>query len=248
MQLRVRIRRAAGIGVITGWALSLSCAVPAASLSLKDGRILDGKLVLLAGIAENPLNATNQNAPNVRRLVMIDDDLRRTFVPKFQVASIREADSAEVLEKIRVPQRTAIAGARIGHVGDIVQITSFDDWGRRTFSMSSEAGQLDVIQGITLITPRWTKVEGIATKRPFVWDYRMATSAIPRETLNHVLRRQIDPKNLNQRNQLVRLFLQAERYQDAQKGTGRSHSRLSGAGGVEEDGARVGPTSCPPDR
>lgn len=217
MPTGVRGRHCAGILLLSGL-LACTCGPAlAASISLKDGRILDGKLALLSGIADNPMNAANGNAPNVRRILMVDDDLRRTFVPKVQAAAVNEADSGEVLEKIRVFQRVAAAGARIGHVGDIVNVTPWDEFGRRIFSMSSEGGQLDVIQGITLITPRWTKVEGIASKRPFVWDYRMATSSIPRETLNHVLRKQIDPKNLNQRNQLVRLFLQSERYQDAQK-------------------------------
>lgn len=217
MPMSICGRRCIAILLFGGLSLWHCGSARAASISLKDGRLLDGKLALLSGIADNPMNAANQNAPNVRRILLVDDDLRRTFVPKVQAAAIREADSSEVLEKIRVSQRVAATGARIGHVGDIVNITPWDEWGRRTFSMSSEGGQLDVIQGITLITPRWTKAEGIASKRPFVWDYRMATSSIPRETLNHVLRKQIDPKNLNQRNQLVRLFLQSERYQDAQK-------------------------------
>ena len=44
----------------------------------------------------------------------------------------------------------------------------------------------------------------------------MATSSIPRDVLEKVLSRQIDPKNFEQRTRLVRLFLQAERFNDAE--------------------------------
>jgi predicted esterase/tetratricopeptide (TPR) repeat protein len=43
----------------------------------------------------------------------------------------------------------------------------------------------------------------------------IATSSIPREQLSRILYRALDPKNPDQRLRIVRLYLQAERYQDA---------------------------------
>ncbi len=44
---------------------------------------------------------------------------------------------------------------------------------------------------------------------------RIRTSSLPRETLNKILMRRIDPQDSAQRLQVVRLYLQAERYRDA---------------------------------
>ncbi len=185
-------------------------------ITLKDGRVLEGTVATLGEMANDPTKGTNQNQPGFTPIVMVDDDLRRTYVPNKQVAQVNVAGHRKI-EKIRIPQRVVTSGARIGHVGDVLAITPFDAYGRRTFSMSSEIGRLDVIQGITLITPLWTKVEGlVAGKQPFVWDCRLATSSIPRETLNAIVARQIDPKNIDQRRLVSKLFLQAERFTDAQ--------------------------------
>ena len=51
------------------------------------------------------------------------------------------------------------------------------------FSMRTAKGPLDIVQGITELTPQWTKVEGIN----HVWDMRMATSSIPFDTLKQIL-------------------------------------------------------------
>ena len=54
--------------------------------------------------------------------------------------------------------------------------------------MQTRDGPLAVVQGITEITPLYTKIEGLTGgPRPIVWDMRMATSSIPRETLEQVL-------------------------------------------------------------
>ncbi len=45
---------------------------------------------------------------------------------------------------------------------------------------------------------------------------RIATSSIPRKKLSEILAHYVDPKNVDQRKNVVRLYLQAERYQDAQ--------------------------------
>ena len=132
---------------------------------------------------------------------------------------IDEVDTGEVGERIAVRQIVARTGSKVNRVGPIIKISPFDEHGRRTFTMLTNKGPLDVIQGITLITPLYCKVEGLVTskKTPLIWDLRLATSSIPRETLHAILSHAIDPKNLEQRLKIVRLFLQQERYLDAQK-------------------------------
>ena len=198
------------------WALaSVAAIAKGAVIQLKDGRQLEGAVVLLGGLADNPLKNMNPEAAGDQRILMLDNQLTRTFVPKARAAAINEA-GGERFEKIDVRQTVAIAGARIGHVGDIIKVTPWDEFGRRTFSMNSEIGQLDVIQGITAITPHWTRVEGLNEQAAVRLGLPPCDQFHPRDVLQKVLSRQTDPKNFEERTRLVRLFLQAERFGDAQ--------------------------------
>ena len=187
----------------------------ASTILLKDGRTLRGRIGQTAGMAENPLQPSSDGPQSIR---FVDDDLRRVFVPTFRIANILEADRGEVPERIRIDQHIARRGSRVQRVGPIVKITPFNDFGRRTLTMMTDKGELDVIQGITMITPQWTKVEGMQTssRQPLVWDMRIATSSIPTETLEAVIAKAINHENLEQRLKVVRLLIQTERYKDAQ--------------------------------
>ena len=82
--------------------------------------------------------------------------------------------------------------------------------------MHSSKGRVDIVQGITEVTPLFTKVEGLQTiDNAYIWDMRVATSSIPRDVLTKVLLRQINPLNANERLRLVRLYMQSERFDDA---------------------------------
>lgn len=203
-----------GRGALAALLIAACGSLPAAAaeIVLKDGRVLRGRVGLAPGLAEKPqLARPEQGAPIPQLVVIIDDDLRRRFVPKRQIAEVREGVQGEVLEKFKIKQAVRDVGSRVQDVGVIERIEPFDEYGRRTFTMSSDKGPVAIFQGITEITPLWTKVEGLN----YVWDLRLATSSIPRDALDRILRRQIDPRNVEQRLQLARLYLQSERYQDA---------------------------------
>jgi pimeloyl-ACP methyl ester carboxylesterase len=191
-------------------------AADASTITLKDGRVLVGRVGKTTGLADNPLAKDNGDSAGI---VFVDDDLRRRFFPLFWIRSVDEANTGEAPERINVRQHVATDGGQIRRVGPVVRITPFDNFGRRVFTMMTEKGKLDVVQGVTLITPVWTKVESLVTKQltPVVWDMRIATSSIPRETLHAILVNNTNRKSLEQRLRVVRLLLQAERYQDAQK-------------------------------
>lgn len=185
-----------------------------ANVLLKDGRILDGKLAPLSDLVIDPKAALNpDSATRPRLIVMVDDELRRIFVPKDRVRSVHEADARVIQDRFKVWQRTPREGARVTVVGAPVKVTEFDEFGRRMFTMNTAKGPLDIPQGITEITPRWTKVEGIRQ----IWDQRIATSSIPREALTAILNKLIDPENREQRLKIVRFYLQSERYEDAEQ-------------------------------
>lgn len=201
--------------VVAGVLVVLACTASTRGgvATLKNGLQIEGRMGKIASIGERPDRV--KGSSGVTKIVLFDDDLRRVFVSSNQVASIAESEPATV-ERIRIRQRVAQGPQSIGGVGPIIRITPFDEWGRRIFTMNTARGATDVVQGITLVTPTYCKVEGLlGGKTSYKWSSRIRTSSIPRETLSKILMRQIDSKNPDDRLRIVRLYIQAERDRDA---------------------------------
>ena len=182
-------------------------------VEMADGRVLEGRFALLPGVAVDPLAAPSSSAGTP--ILMCDDELTRTMVSKRQVVKTEPGPVDFGLEKIRIPQRVPEKGRRVAGMGAAIETTPFDEFGRRILSLSTAGGRVDVVQGITEITPRWTRIEGLVTENPVVLDMRMATTALPRDVLKRVIEQHIDRTDADQRLRVVRLLIQAERYEDA---------------------------------
>ena len=186
--------------------------VNADRVRLDDGRELAGSFANVAGVKTDPF-ADRQQA-EATPILVCDDGLTRTFVPRRRVEAVEQAPEPAV-ERIGIPQRVATSGRRMAQIGGILAVTPFDEWGRRIFSVATPTGREDIVQGITEINPRYTRVEGLITDTPVQMDTRLATSSIPRETLARIIEQYLDRDDANQRLRLVRLHLQAERFEDA---------------------------------
>lgn len=201
------------LALVVLW-LGVANMASATIVELKNGMRLEGAVGKIASMSDDPLKAPTAGAVDVQLIVLVDDDLKRTFVSTYQVQDVQEA-APMPMERIKIDQRVADAGRNVHAVGEGIRVTPFDEWGRRIYSMQTGQGPIDVIQGITEITPQWTRVQGLMANQKYVWDMRVKTSTIPRDTLSRILMRRIDPKDSAQRLQIVRLYLQAERYRDA---------------------------------
>jgi hypothetical protein len=216
------INRAFRRNAMLGTAALLACLGGTAAawgevITLKNGLRLEGSVGTVGGIGANPLAPTNPEGPvDVKNVVLVDDGLRRVFVSKNLIANSDPAVKNEV--KIRIDQlRVADSGRRVASVGSIVRVTSFDEWGRRTATIRTPQGLIDVVQAITEITPTYTRVQGLQLGQDsYVWDMRMATSSIPQDTLSQVIRKFTDQKDATTRTKIVRLYIQANRERDAQ--------------------------------
>ena len=184
--------------------------VRAEKIVLKDGRVLDGKRTPLSGLNEVPQPPSADGTGPLQLIIGMNDGLRRTFVSKRQIQDYRQDDPSDVIERFSIRQRVIHSGPTVSSLG-IFQAEPFDEYGRRTISMLTDRGPVEVIQAITEITPQWIKIEGMK----HVWDMRLATSAMPRDALAAILNRQIDLKNIEHRKKLARFYLQADRYEDA---------------------------------
>ncbi len=201
---------------IVAWMAVIVSPLGAEVVTLKNGMQYEGRVGKIGSLGSDPLQpsgATGQMP--TRTIVLIDDDLRRIFVSSWQVQSA--VGQPTPVERIRIDQRTAISARRVAAVGPILRTTPWDEFGRRIISMNTADGPIHVVQGITEITPTYTRVEGLQAKQSYVWDMRIATSSIPRDILSSVLMRQIDAEDADERLRIVRLYIQAERYEDAKR-------------------------------
>ena len=190
-------------------------AARAEIVTLKNGMQFEGSVGKIASLGDDPVVAkVNAGAPNPQLILLVDDELRRTFFPTREVRT--SVPKQTHLERIKIEQRVARGTRRVSTVGPFT-VTPFDDYGRRIVQMQTTKGPVQIIQGITEITPTYTKVEGLQARNAYAWDMRIDTNSIPRETLSKILLRQIDPQNADDRLRLVRLYIQAERYKDAQQ-------------------------------
>jgi predicted esterase len=203
-----------------GFVLALVQLADAARIELPDGRILDGGVVELISISNKPLKPRADGAPTPKEILLCDDGLRRYYVRDKQV-QVLEGNTGDTPEKfIMKDQRPVRDGGRlVSSVGPMKRITPFDEWGRRTVVMVTDKGDVTIYQGITEITPTWTRVEALSLRdaTPYRWDQRIATTSLPHALLAKILARQINPKSIDQRLKVVKLYLQMDRYQEAQE-------------------------------
>ncbi len=210
-QLTASLRHAVAVAVL---AAAWTSTATADRVQLADGRILEGRFAKLPGVIVDPL-ADESGGTASEPILMCDDELTRTMVSKKKVVRIEEAPVDPGMERVTIPQRVPENGRRVAGIGGILETTPFDEFGRRILSLATAGGRVDVVQGITEITPRWTRIEGVQAEKPLLLDMRLATTSIPPDVLRRVIAQQIDRTNPDQRLRVVRLLLQGDRYEDA---------------------------------
>jgi hypothetical protein len=189
-------------------------SVLADTITLRNGMQLQGDVGKIASIYENPLNSKKDpEAPTP--IVFTDDQLRRTYFPSKQIRLDGVVPSNQILEKIKITKRVAKGTKKVGMVGPVIRISPFDDLGNRTFTMQSSQGPLSVIQGITEVTPHYARIEGLQVEQALMWDMRVATHSLSRDALSKILRRGVDISKPDEWLRIVRLYTQAERFEDA---------------------------------
>lgn len=187
----------------------------AAVVTLENGIQYVGAVGKIAALGEDPNKPKPSGNVPVKSIVFIDNGLTRTFISSKQMRALSEADT-RTIERVPVHKNVYQGSREITAIGRIVRMTAWDDLGNRVLTFEGPKGPMDVIQGITEITPQYTTVEALHVKNGAAWKMRIATNSVPREILSKVLKRNLDQADANQRLQVVRLYVESERYQDAE--------------------------------
>ncbi|MCA9218001.1 MAG: hypothetical protein KDB27_33250 [Planctomycetales bacterium] len=190
----------------------------ASEVLTKSGFRLIGQLGKISSVDERP---NIISADSGKQIFIFDDGLRRTYVSIYQLRmeeTFLEGDATQG-QRIRIQQRVARQKKGIGSLQSTLNVTPFDVYGRRIYSiMAAGQGRLDISQGITEITPVYTRIDGLVDQKNTIeWDMRVATSTIPRETLSQILRNRPESNSPEGRLEVVRLLFAAERFEDARR-------------------------------
>ena len=213
--MRSLFQLAIAISCATGLALSSSAALGQREkvITMQSTLQYIGEIVNVAAISEQ-VGDTKPTA--VKRIVLVDDGLTRTFVNRQRIGGpVVDFEQSEFSKNIwqRVyngqPGASAFAGA-----------SAFSDEGHRILTVQkSKFGPAQFVQGITKITPRYVEVESLvggASAAPRSWKMSLAIGTVPSPVLRSVLENSIeDRQRLTPYLDIVDFFIQAGRYQEA---------------------------------
>ena len=187
-----------------------SIRVAGDELHLDNGMVIQGTVVRVPGL--DMQTAERNNVSEIRNLpfYMVDDGVRQYFVST-RHAQVVDYDPLNPYVTFELFQQKA--GRSIGpSVIGGVQLEPFDQFGRRTVTLSTNKEPVRIVQGITELRPDWAKIEGLT----HVWEYRIDTRTIPDDVLQAMVERQTDQANSEARKLAVQFFLQADKAKLAQ--------------------------------
>jgi len=212
--------------------LSLACAFFATVLTsptalaqlravveLRNGLLLGPGLVSETdSISSKSSERANPGNVNSKSIGILDDGLRNTYFnnsPRNMIA-VRESTAAP-FEEIRLASDGEAAKSGSGpKILGLINISAFNKYGRRTYSIMTPRGRVDVLQGITVLTPLFAKVDVLRTgTEDFVWDQRIATTSIPAAELRAILYQAVDLSKSGEWLRLVTFYSQAKRFDEA---------------------------------
>ena len=205
------------------WLLLLAAVAPSAVFAgeaqLKNGLIVSGNMWLLDKLAGRPVGRDQKPIvkdadPVSRNIVLIGNDWQKTYVPRQQIPDnqveniVQLKPLAFTYKHQRVNPQINIAAS-----GSISFMEEFDIHGRRRFTLETERGPQQIFQGITQIEPDHIVIEGLNCQ----WKSGMSLKALPFETLDALLRKQIKPDVPAARLGLVGFYRQSEYFLQAFK-------------------------------
>jgi hypothetical protein len=98
-------------------------------IHLKDGTVISGRFIRLPSLVEPATSSGGSDKPIPRPILLIDDDITRTFVHKRQVADVVESAPFGYLQRF-FPNKVGRSRRGITSVGPALGITPFDEFGR----------------------------------------------------------------------------------------------------------------------
>ena len=213
------------------WTAAQTCRAAQTRVVMKDGRLFIGSIFPTKSVAETSEQRVERDSSPVQteKILAVDDQLRRIYIPKNNVADLIPDEAGSAFEVFKIPQRVCEAPSRrIASLGSWRASSDFDKFGRRTIV----AGGVPIVQGITEIAPTFIRVQGLT----HMLDMRLSPYVVPRETLSALMKSQVDANSLEDRLRVYQFYVQAALYEQAAE---ELQEIIDDFQNVEENGARL---------
>ncbi|MEM9703605.1 MAG: hypothetical protein AAF907_14295, partial [Planctomycetota bacterium] len=190
--------------------LSAAGVADAGSVTTKSGTVHVGSIMPVRGLTDEqmlPPPGTDPDKPNsYRPIELIDTLTRRTFTG---IKNLAETDPSEDLRSGRVEfildDREPEPIRELLTIGSVSNVTPFSDHGRRTVTLSTPKGDVEVIQFV-----RGISAEGLdLASTTHLWRSGLDLSEVPPERLAAMIATDIDVKNPDDRLAVVRFYTEA---------------------------------------
>lgn len=211
------ICRLAVLPALLGLALAAATGdlATAGEVKLKNGMVLRGTPSEVESLLVGP-RKVDSGPITIYPILMISTPLKRYFVPRRpNEQSINRDVDLTAHDAFKIPQQKLSGGSKIiSTVGPQVgKARLFDNWGRRTIHLEMTNGDTPVIQGVTRITPEYMQIIALN----FIWETAMATSSVPLESLDAMLRQVTDENNSDDRLKIASFYIQAGFFESADR-------------------------------
>jgi tetratricopeptide (TPR) repeat protein len=185
-------------------------------IRLKNGTELRGVMTDLETIiAGRKSKKADPDAIAYFPIIMVTNPLKRSFVPVKQQAEVNKEVALSGHEGFVIPQKKMSGGGTeiMSVQGYVGKIEPFNSAGQRTVKLRMEKGDTEVRQGVTRIKPDQIEIIGLN----FSWKTAIATSSVPTEILDPMIRHVTKQDNPDDRLKIARFYILAGRYEPAKR-------------------------------
>lgn len=180
--------------------------------TLPNGTTLSGRPIRVASMKTVAFKYDPQQKPVIFPTWAINAGFKRYYIsnrlkPEIQLGDI--LDGTEFLFTHRHSGRQLMPTS----LGGFSNVTPFSEHGRRIVTISSQGKPVDIIQGLSRITPRICEIEAL----DYRWEYGVATKTISPQVLQTILHQQAPANDIAAQRKIVRFFIELEQYGLAQQ-------------------------------
>ncbi|HUG91663.1 MAG TPA: hypothetical protein VML55_12560 [Planctomycetaceae bacterium] len=183
-------------------------AARADEIRLRNGILLEGKPVPVQGLNRQTIEQNQSGPVPSYPILLVHTGMTRYFVPARQVEQI-DRDAIRSYEEFKLPPHLKQSRRLMFQtLGGLLEITDFDEHGRRRVTANVGGTPTHIVQGITTINPKYVTVEALN----FNWEHGISTTAIPVEQLDAMLRRNTAQNDPHVRLAIAVFYMQAGLY------------------------------------
>ncbi len=179
--------------------------VLAGSATLKSGFKIEGRPAAATSISTSaPADA---GEISVDSIIVVDAGMRRYYLRKRDVTELNLDAELARYEKFRLSQPVG-GGLAPDQVPPPLDVTPWDDLGRREVTLRGPRGPVKYQQGIYEIGPQFMRVR----TQGLTWEFGIATTSIPTHHLDKLIRSVTNQSRFEDRRSIAMFFLQAGLY------------------------------------